>query len=284
MSVIQIIIWLLLGVCIAFIRNMFYMMHWKSPVLAVALLLGITATFFLKKQGNNKLRAIGVGILLGFVALNLPGSGLDNFFVVQSFFLLLGCLIGAFYHSRKVLVFTGLVALISILFYSVVFQFNQNKHDYNVKINDHVFEFVNGGYNFFPRNDGKVKLVELWFVDCAPCRAQLTYMKKFKKDYNNHPNIEFVTFNVSQADSKKRILSLIEDLSINISVGRDTSDYFEKITGLSGYPQFLVIDRNNRLRYVYHGFQDETKWMYQFWLRNTISKLESEPLDHSEEE
>ncbi len=47
---------------------------------------------------------------------------------------------------------------------------------------------------------GKITLINIWFRDCPPCRAEFSALNKLYNKYKDNPNVEIISFTI---DPKK---------------------------------------------------------------------------------
>lgn len=276
LNIIRTLFWIIIGLCLAFLRNYLYMFQLAMPVFTLVFVYGMAVPTILKLRAPKKYLA--VSLIIGLILFDIPGS-FTVYSLEQLVVFCAGILLTSFKYRRVYKYLLGALGIILIYLYNSYSSILTNHTAFFEAVPDRTFEFIGDGYEYFPKKNGKVKVVDLWFIDCAPCRKQLTYMEDFKQAYLKDPNFEYLTFNISKTDSKSRIRSMLSELNLNIVVGRDSTSFFQSFIGISSYPQLLIIDRNNQLRYVYNGFPQENTWLYSLWLRKTIADLESEPLE-----
>ncbi len=280
MKVLKLFLWVVLGLGLAFLRNYFYIFQLVLPVYGLVFFYGLLTSWLIKQK--QKFKILAISLVIGLIVFEIPGIDVFNRYSLEQLVIFgAGFLIGslalrAYFKVGLSILFCGLIYA-----YATATLILNNYFIYNKVVPNYAFEFIGDGYHFFPEDNGKVKLVELWFINCAPCQEQLKFMEDFKTNFTNDPNVEYVTFNISAHDSNKKIIDVLNVLNVNPVVGRDTTNYFERLTNLSGYPQLLLIDRNNNLRFVYHGFPKESEWLFAYWIKDKISALAVEPLNNS---
>lgn len=103
---------------------------------------------------------------------------------------------------------------------------------------------------------GKVMVLNLWFTGCAPCRAEMPELSKWKDEM---PDVMFFSSTYENAERAKPI---IEKQKFNwIHIVND--DKFVKFVGSNGYPMTVVIDKYGVVSMVEFGtsemLRDELK-------------------------
>ena len=271
---IQIICVLLLALLIAFVRNYTYTFQLTTvPFIYHGLLGGVIGWALFKRKKTYTIFA--QSLLFFIIILTIPNFNFSDLFLFIP--TLIGILIG-FVRLKIVLKIIAFFILIVTTWYIISdLEHNKSIQDYNVTLTENPFKFVDSNYIAFPPENGKVKIVELWFVNCKPCKEELIYVNDFKKDYESNPNVEFYTFNIAN-ESEDKIKTFLKDINVSCSVGLDTNNFFKSLTGLSSFPQLLILDRNNRLRTLYHGFKKDRVFRFDYWLKTEIENLSRESL------
>ncbi|MBK5270047.1 MAG: TlpA family protein disulfide reductase [Bacteroidia bacterium] len=101
---------------------------------------------------------------------------------------------------------------------------------------------------------GKVIVLNFWFIDCLPCIAELPALNMLVNDFKDQ-NVEFLAFT---HDTKKRLdtaFFIKYKFDFNIFPGDST---VIKQFGEMGYPNTYIIDKSGKVKEVFiGGFADE---------------------------
>lgn len=109
---------------------------------------------------------------------------------------------------------------------------------------------------------GKVMVLNLWFTGCAPCRAEMPELSKWKDEM---PDVMFFS---STYENAKRARPVLESQKFNwIPLVNDTQ--FKEFIGNNGYPMTIVIDKNGIISKVEYG----TSLMQRNELKKKIQSL-----------
>ncbi|TKC09729.1 TlpA family protein disulfide reductase [Pedobacter frigoris] len=94
---------------------------------------------------------------------------------------------------------------------------------------------------------GKVVLVDVWATWCAPCKAEIPYLKKLEEEMKG-TDVLFVSISVDEAKDKEKWLKMVKDdklggLQLFATGWGDLAKYY-KITGI---PRFMVFDKDGKI-------------------------------------
>jgi thiol-disulfide isomerase/thioredoxin len=89
---------------------------------------------------------------------------------------------------------------------------------------------------------GQVVYIDIWSTGCAPCMAEIPYLKVLEEQYGN--KIQFVGLNVG--DSKERWQNIIKEKGIQLQA-TDTKISFLQDYVVRGIPRFILIDKDGRI-------------------------------------
>ncbi|MBA2619880.1 MAG: TlpA family protein disulfide reductase [Acidobacteria bacterium] len=115
--------------------------------------------------------------------------------------------------------------------------------------------------NVFKLEDkkGKVILVNLWGIWCAPCVKEMPELVALQEKYKGK-DFEIIGLNVGdedlQPESAENIKSFAEKKNLNYTLGYADTTFFGnmvKVTKMGGVLQSILIDREGRLNGVFTG-------------------------------
>lgn len=93
---------------------------------------------------------------------------------------------------------------------------------------------------------GNYVFIDIWATWCAPCKAEIPYLKKLEKKYHNK-NIEFVSISVDKQKDYDKWKKMVTDMNLTgIQLFADKSFESDFIKGYSirSIPRFILIDPN----------------------------------------
>lgn len=99
-----------------------------------------------------------------------------------------------------------------------------------------------------PDLEGKVVVIDFWFVNCGPCVASIPHLNTLAEAFAE----EEVVFLAITDDPKKKVLDFQESRRISFKsyVGIDRLNRTGKRFGVKAYPQSYLIDREGILRWA----------------------------------
>ena len=100
---------------------------------------------------------------------------------------------------------------------------------------------------------GKVTLINFWFTRCAPCIAEMPYLNKIKKEYENKE----VVFLSMTPEKEEKIKEFLQKYPFHFTHIPD-ADNFLKQFGV-GFPKNILIDKKGIIRYIGMGLIGENK-------------------------
>jgi thiol-disulfide isomerase/thioredoxin len=115
--------------------------------------------------------------------------------------------------------------------------------------------------NVFKLEDkkGKVVLVNLWGIWCAPCVKEMPELIALQEKYKDK-DFEIIGLNVGNDEGEpepaENIKSFAEKKNLNYTLGYADTTFFgnmAKATKMGGVPQSILIDREGRLNGVFTG-------------------------------
>lgn len=110
--------------------------------------------------------------------------------------------------------------------------------------------------------EGKVMVLNLWFTGCAPCRAEMPELSKWKDEM---PDVMFFSSTYETAERAKPVLEKQGFNWINIV----DDDEFVKYVGNNGYPINVIVDKNGYVAMVEYG----TSTILRNEMKNKIQSL-----------
>ena len=96
---------------------------------------------------------------------------------------------------------------------------------------------------------GKVVLLDIWFLGCAPCKTEMSYLKKLENELHSD-NLQCITLSLDRKQDREKWKDYITEhrltgLQLNEPNGFKASvanDYM-----LRGVPRYIVIDKEGKI-------------------------------------
>lgn len=110
--------------------------------------------------------------------------------------------------------------------------------------------------------EGKVVVLNFWFVNCGPCRREIPELNKLTDEYKDSANIVFLAIAL---DSKPEVEKFIEKFPFNYKIVND-GRYIADIYKVISYPTHAVIDKSGKVIFHTSGYGPSTIP----WLRKSI--------------
>lgn len=128
------------------------------------------------------------------------------------------------------------------------------------------------GNNYSLNNSEKYKIIYLSMIHCGPCQEAIPYIEKMYDEYNKTDSIEFVVF--YPVDDKESLIRYVQRKNIKPNLVYNSSAKQEKRIEIFGYlnigyPTFLIVDKENRVRHIISGFSKNI----ELRVKKTVSKF-----------
>ncbi len=109
------------------------------------------------------------------------------------------------------------------------------------------FSFVDIDGNTVSMSDfkGKYVYVDVWATWCAPCKAEIPYLKKLEEDFHGK-NIVFVSISVDQTQDPWRNMVGQEKLQ-GVQLWGGLAQEFSQFYKIEGIPRFMLFDKEGNI-------------------------------------
>jgi thiol-disulfide isomerase/thioredoxin len=113
------------------------------------------------------------------------------------------------------------------------------------------FEYDNykGGKTKLEDFRGKYVYIDVWATWCAPCRAEIPFLKKLEEKYHQK-KIVFISLSIDQIKDIEKWKTLIKDKElggVQILADNDWNSQFVKDYNITGIPRFILVDPNGKI-------------------------------------
>jgi len=96
---------------------------------------------------------------------------------------------------------------------------------------------------------GKYVYIDVWATWCAPCKAEIPYLKMLENDFHNK-NIQFVSISVDKQnahDTWKNMVKEKELKGLQLFADNNFESKFIQEYGINAIPRFILIDPNGKI-------------------------------------
>lgn len=113
------------------------------------------------------------------------------------------------------------------------------------------FRDLNGNLYNKTTIKGKILVLNLWFVHCTNCVAEMPELNKLVDQYKNRKDICFLSFALDKEEDLKKFL---KKTTFNYKVISDTAWYLYKPLGIRGFPSQILIDKEGAIVKIFSNF------------------------------
>ncbi len=138
--------------------------------------------------------------------------------------------------------------------------FSNGEAMYKIKTKD-----INGKTINTKELAGKIVVINYWFVNCPPCRAEIPELNKLVADYKNDSSVVFIGIALDNTDAiKEFLLDIPFDYQL-VPDGRELNHSYD----VNRYPTNVVIDREGKVYFHTSGFGLNTV----YWIKKSIDEI-----------
>ena len=96
---------------------------------------------------------------------------------------------------------------------------------------------------------GKIVVLNFWFIECAPCIAEMPALNKLAEEYQDS-DVVFVAFG---RDAKESLVMFGRKHVFKYKVVASDFEFAKKYCIVSGWPTNMVLDKDGVLRKIFSG-------------------------------
>jgi len=112
---------------------------------------------------------------------------------------------------------------------------------------------------------GKVIVLNFWFINCPPCRAEMPELNKLVADFKDSTNVVFLAIALDERNALKDFFKKQPFYYTIIDDGRTVAQQY----GITSYPTHLIIDQEGKAYFHTSGGGATIS----YWLRKSINEL-----------
>ena len=113
-------------------------------------------------------------------------------------------------------------------------------------------------------NQGKITVVNYWFISCMPCRIEIPDLNNLVTKYASD-SVRFVAIGLDDEESIKKFVKMLP-FSYQLV---DDGHYLADRNGVRGYPTHAIIDQEGKVYFHTTGLSTNTV----YWLEKSIKEL-----------
>lgn len=111
------------------------------------------------------------------------------------------------------------------------------------------YENFKGGKTSLSDLKGKYIYIDVWATWCAPCKAEIPFLKTLEKDYQGK-NIEFVSISVDKPEAYEAWKQMVKEQElggIQLFADSNFDSKFILDYGINSIPRFILLDPNGNI-------------------------------------
>jgi peroxiredoxin len=124
---------------------------------------------------------------------------------------------------------------------------------------------INGNKIDLKALEGKIVVLNFWFIGCSPCRMEIPDLNKLVDSFKANDKIVFIAIALDDKSSLKDFLRKLSFSYDIIDGGRFIADKY----GVRSYPTHVIIDTEGKVYFHTTGLSTNTV----YWLNRTIKEL-----------
>jgi len=103
--------------------------------------------------------------------------------------------------------------------------------------------------------NGKVVLLDFYFMNCKPCRAKFPTLEKLKSAFSNRNDVEIIGVYCDVDHSMNELPAFLAKYKVTIKTYIDKDLKLRKELGITSMPVDLVLNKKGEIVSTYWGFQ-----------------------------
>jgi len=114
---------------------------------------------------------------------------------------------------------------------------------------------------------GKILVINFWFINCPPCRAERPYLNQIVNDYKSDSNVVFIAIAL---DLKEQLQTYLKEHEFNYNIipdGRKIAASYD----IKGFPTQVIVDNEGKV--AFHSVS--YNYVTGYWMRKTIDELKA---------
>ena len=109
---------------------------------------------------------------------------------------------------------------------------------------------INGNRLTKKKFNGKVLVINIWFIGCPPCEMERPALNDLKKVYSDNKDVVFISF--AAKNNKEQIVKYMQESPVSYNVVPMDKDFLKKFD-IHEYPVNIIVDRYGKFQYNSSG-------------------------------
>lgn len=123
---------------------------------------------------------------------------------------------------------------------------------------------INGNKFDLRKIEGKIYVINFWFINCPPCKQEIPELNELVKQYQDNKDIVFLAIAL---DDKYSLKQFLKTSPFNYNVVDDGRYYATKY-GVTAYPTHVIIGKDGLVKFSTVGLAPNTI----HWIEKTIKE------------
>jgi thiol-disulfide isomerase/thioredoxin len=121
---------------------------------------------------------------------------------------------------------------------------------------------INGVKYNLKELQGKIVVLNFWFINCPPCRQEIPHLNDMVESYKDNKDVVFIAVAL---DEKYDLEQFLKTMPYNYNI-IDKGRYIAQQYGINAYPTHVILDKQGKVIFHTSGFGMGTV----SWLKKSI--------------
>ncbi|GGI26136.1 hypothetical protein GCM10008119_21140 [Pedobacter mendelii] len=123
---------------------------------------------------------------------------------------------------------------------------------------------INGNKFDLKNTDGKIIVLNFWFINCPPCKAEIPELNELTEAYKENNNVIFIAIAL---DDRYDLKDFLKTTPFNYNIVNSGRSFAERY-GVKSYPTHVVIDKTGTIKFSTLGLATNTI----AWIKKSIDE------------
>ena len=127
---------------------------------------------------------------------------------------------------------------------------------------------LNGNKYKLKDMQGKIVVLNFWFINCPPCRQEMPDLNELVKDFSSNKDVVFIAVAL---DNRSAIEEFLQKTPFNYNI-IENGKYISELYGITSYPTHVVVDREGLVQFHTVGLSRKTVSAVRKAIEDIIAK------------